>query len=280
MEKKYRELFDGVHASERLRTEVRNMKHEQTKRIHKIPRAALAAAVLAIALAGTALAAEYFGWLKSARPLEASELYNANTTAGYRTEIEYGRIPVESLSPEALEWISSLPGTEERPFDSQSFDSWQDAENFLGLELADNALLEGMARKDSSFGYEYGEVCSSGPCLVMSEGPAGLTEVLSRYLDGEYEIMQTALLQFACAGEEGPATMRSTIEGMGSFRTETYQAVNGLEAVLLIEEDAADAGANIYASFLQNGTLFKLCVKGGSAEGAAAEMKLVLDAYE
>lgn len=256
------------------------MKHEQTKRIHKIPRAALAAAVLAIALAGTALAAEYFGWLKSARPLEASELYNANTTAGYRTEIEYGRIPVESLSPEALEWISSLPGTEERPFDSQSFDSWQDAENFLGLELADNALLEGMARKDSSFGYEYGEVCSSGPCLVMSEGPAGLTEVLSRYLDGEYEIMQTALLQFACAGEEGPATMRSTIEGMGSFRTETYQAVNGLEAVLLIEEDAADAGANIYASFLQNGTLFKLCVKGGSAEGAAAEMKLVLDAYE
>lgn len=280
MRKAYRELFDEVHASGRLQTEVKNiMKSTENRRAaHRVP-AALIAAVLAAALAGTAVAAEHFGWLRQLRPVESEELYNATTRAGYQTEIAYDRIPAENLSPEALAWISSVPGTEERPFDSQSFDTWQDVENFLGLELADNALLEGMGRKDSSFGY--GEVYSSGPCLVTSEGLKGLTAVMSRYQDGEYEIMQTALLQFACAGqEERPASISLRTEGMGSFRTETCQTAGGLEAVLLIEESAADADTSIYASFLQGGTLFKMCVKGGGAEGAMSELKTILDAYE
>lgn len=281
MRKAYQELFDEVHASGRLQTEVKNiMKSAESRNTaHRVPAAALIAAVLVVALAGTAVAAEHFGWLRQLRPVESEELYNATTRAGYQTEFAYDRIPAESLSPEALAWISSVPGTEERPFDSQSFDTWQDVENFLGLELADNALLEGMGRKDSSFGY--GEVYSSGPCLVTSEGLKGLTAVMSRYQDGEYEIMQTALLQFACAGqEERPASISLRTEGMGSFRTETCQTAGGLEAVLLIEESAADVETSIHASFLQGGTLFQVCVKGGGAEGAMSELKTILDAYE
>ena len=56
MEKEYRELFDGVRASGRLRMEVMNMKREETKRVRRIPRAALIAAALVLALAGTAVA--------------------------------------------------------------------------------------------------------------------------------------------------------------------------------------------------------------------------------
>lgn len=62
MWKEYKETFDGVHASQRLKTEVLNMKREENaagKR--RIPAAALAAAILVIALAGTALAAGYLG---------------------------------------------------------------------------------------------------------------------------------------------------------------------------------------------------------------------------
>ena len=55
MEKEYRELFDGVRASGRLRMEVMNMKREETKRVRRIPRAALIAAALVLALAGTAV---------------------------------------------------------------------------------------------------------------------------------------------------------------------------------------------------------------------------------
>lgn len=280
MRKAYQELFDRVHASERLRTEARNiMKNaERGNTKHRIPTAALLAAALVIALAGTALAAEHFGWLHSIRPVEPDELYNSNTQSGYQTEMVYDKIPAENLAEAALNWIASVPGTEDRPFDSRSFDTWQDAESFLGLKLADNALLEGMGMKDSSFGH--GGIYTSGPCLVITEGLTGLTEVLSRYQDGEYEIMQTALLQFACSEqEERPAAISLRTEGMGSFRTETCQTSSGLEAVLLIEEGAADANTSIYASFLQGGTLFKICVDGSSFEGTMEEVKLVLDAY-
>ncbi|MDE7219082.1 MAG: hypothetical protein K2O45_05605 [Oscillospiraceae bacterium] len=279
MKKEYWELFNEVHASERLRTEVMNMKHEETKRIQRIPRAMLAAAALVFVLAGTAVAAEHFGWLKSVRPVEPGELLTDNAQAGYQTKTVYDKIPIEALTPEALAWITSVSEAGEHAYDTKSFDTWQDVENFLGLELADHALLEGMGTKDPSSGR--GVICSSGDCLVMSEGMTGLTEVLSRYQDGEYEIMQTALLQFACPGQEGgSAALTSRIESMGGFRTESYQTSDGLEAVLFVEENTVDAGSNIYASFPHNGTLFIMCVKGSSVEGAMEEMQLILDAYE
>ena len=279
MRKAYQELFDGVHASERLKAEARNiMKNTTNKNVtRRIPAAALLAAVLVVALAGTALAAEYFGWLKLVRPVAPDELCNDNTRAGYQTEMVYDRIPADELSPEALAWISSVSEGGKHAYDSKSFDSWQDAENFLGLELANNVLLEGMGTKDSSFGFD--GIYSAGPCLVMSEGLTGLTEVLSSYQDGEYVVSQTALLQFACPGqEEQPATISSRIEGMGGFRSEPYQTSGGLEAVFIIED--ADADANVYASFIRDGVLFDMCVNGSNVEGAMEEMKLVLDAYE
>lgn len=58
METKYREMFDQVRASERLRKEVMEMtKQEKTAPKRRIPRAGLIAAALALALAGTAIAA-------------------------------------------------------------------------------------------------------------------------------------------------------------------------------------------------------------------------------
>lgn len=58
MKTKYREMFDRVRASERLRKEVMEMtKREEPAPKRRVPRAALIAAALALALAGTAIAA-------------------------------------------------------------------------------------------------------------------------------------------------------------------------------------------------------------------------------
>ena len=56
MENRYREMFDEVRASDRLRTEVLRMRERENGRRGRLPAAALAAAVLAVILAGTALA--------------------------------------------------------------------------------------------------------------------------------------------------------------------------------------------------------------------------------
>lgn len=56
MERKYREMFGEVHASDRLKQEVLNMTKQKRSQRRHIPLAALIAAVLVVVLAGTALA--------------------------------------------------------------------------------------------------------------------------------------------------------------------------------------------------------------------------------
>lgn len=284
-DKRLKRVFDQVKLSPereeamladllRKQKEVSGMKTNNRRRL---PAAALVAAVLVVVLAGTALAAEYFGWLKLIRPMEPGEFLDDSAQAGYQTKTVYDKIPAENLTPEALAWITSVSEGGKDNYDTKTFDTWQDAENFLGLELANNALLDGMGTKNVSS--SSGVIGSSLPCRVVSEGLAGLTEVLSSHQDGEYIIMQTALLQIASLGQEDcPASLTSRLESSGSLQSETYQTPGGLEAVYFIEEN--DANVNIYATFPQGGTLFILCVQGGSIEGGIEEMKLVLDAYE
>ena len=90
MEKEYRELFDGVRASGRLRMEVMNMKREETKRVRRIPRAALIAAALVLALAGTAVA-------------YLSRVTVAPYGDGYSVHAEAGNVPLASLSEVVLQ---------------------------------------------------------------------------------------------------------------------------------------------------------------------------------
>lgn len=56
MERKYRDMFGEVHASDRLKQEVLNMTKQKRSQRRHIPLAALIAAVLVVVLAGTALA--------------------------------------------------------------------------------------------------------------------------------------------------------------------------------------------------------------------------------
>lgn len=278
MRKAYQELFDGVRASDRLKMEVMNMKREETKRIRRIPRAALAAAVLVLALAGTALAAEYFGWVKL-RTLGPEEMQGAETLSGYLAEAEYERIPLENLAGEALRRAAAIPAPEEGGWYGEAwrFDSWTEAEEFLGLELADNPVLEGMEKADHSFGY--GEAYAEGPCLAIVDtdhGTPAWISVMARYQEGDCEVLQAAHPQFDVpAGKESGRALAGAnahIEGYGEYRTEQYVTPGGMEVQLAVSD------GHQAAYFVHNGVLFELVVDGGATH-AQTLLKEILDAY-
>ena len=56
MDENYKAMFDQVHASDRLREEVSQMKMQKQTPRRRFPKAALIAAVLLVVLAGSAIA--------------------------------------------------------------------------------------------------------------------------------------------------------------------------------------------------------------------------------
>ena len=154
MWKEYKETFDSVHASRRLKTEVLNMKREEnvTKK-RRVPAAALVAAVLVIALAGTAVAEGLFGRVSvsaGTRDRDDGHTFHGN----------FQTVPLESLSEELLAYSKSggWQGT-------LAFDSWSEAEAFIGVEVANNSRLEQIVPMESGFRAE-NEPEIRGNCLV------------------------------------------------------------------------------------------------------------------
>ena len=109
---------------------------KQTTR-RRIPAAALVAAVLVIALAGTALAAGYLGRVRISQIDDYCG--NSGDQKGYGVDMPDSCIPVASLSEEVL---AACPGREADNSVRIPFGSRPEAEAFLGLDLADNAEWE------------------------------------------------------------------------------------------------------------------------------------------
>lgn len=147
METKYREMFDQVRASERLRKEVMEMtKQEKTAPKRRIPRAGLIAAALALALAGTAIAAAYRVHIQNFTPEQLAE---EGADDGYAVLTDVEPTPLEDFSQEAREAAADAerpwgqvvrapedrsPGTKRFSW-SQDFETWEEAEEFLGIQV-------------------------------------------------------------------------------------------------------------------------------------------------
>lgn len=288
MEKEYRELFDEVRASDRLRAEVMNMKHEETRQTRKIPRAALAAAVLLLALAGTALAAGVFGQvlIKLDDPDETNF-----SGSGYSGQAEYRTIPAENLSDAARQRAAEM----EETTGSWEFDSWAAAEEFLGLELVRNPVLEEMplCRKR-------GELSGCGALVINFSGPEEGEAVpflilLSAAYQGEgCRLTQSAYLQFQYPGYPE----RETGFGLGTHTGETYLenyvTPNGINASIVTTTGTRGHGVtgtklaytDYSAYFLWNDVFYSLHTEVSDPAGhpdavnALTTLKAVLDAYE
>ena len=181
MRKAYQELFDEVHASDKLRAEVMNMKHtENTNRNprRRIPTAALIAAVLVVALAGTALAIELGDWLKV-------EVINPNeegiSIEGLHMTANFTPISLEDLSGDILKQAAES----EEDYFNVYFDTRDEAADFMGLELAGNDVLSGLQQD--------GEVMAGGLALMgeAERAPSAL-EMCSLYKSKAYEVTEIA----------------------------------------------------------------------------------------
>ena len=182
MEKKYQELFDQVHASPALRMEVLHMKERERTGRRRMPAAALTAALLVAVLAGTALAAGAMG-LVHADFMDLGILTNGEHREGL---LARGEVAPRPLSERALERVT---GKE----DTWIFDSLEEAEDFLGLEIASNDVLDQMEAIPST-------VCRSSSAETITGGC--LVDVTADPLGGQW-VPRTLRIFSAYMGEHG-----------------------------------------------------------------------------
>ena len=314
MWEKYEETFDGVHASQRLKTEVLNMKREEkAARKRRIPAAALAAAILAVVLAGTAVAEEIINRVNVdlVNPDEAGA-----STEGYSLRIRFSPIPLESLSDEALErfaWgegggIQRYEGTDGE-YVSWTHHSWAEAEAFLGLDLGRNLMLEQYPEVYMGDPYDPNEgTCWVGGVLADDEGtkiPARF-DLCSGYQVGDCRVQVMAELQVdrpAATAFQGPRAGveheafqyvdAGTVEGCYTtedkqFSAEENTTASGLTAIIVsrsgtqaYDPDDMD-GIRLYSTayFARENAWFSIECAGPDRARETSLLKEILDAYE
>ena len=137
-DKRLKRVFDQVKLSpEREETMLADLLAEQKedtmkqKNRRRIPAAAIAAAVLVAVLAGTAMA--YFSRVTVAP---------YGDEGGYSVRAETGNVPLSELSEDVLQRAAEASVSGEL----LPFQSWEEAEEYLGLDIADNARLEQMEK--------------------------------------------------------------------------------------------------------------------------------------
>lgn len=291
MRKAYQELFDGVHASGKLRTEVMDMKHtENTSRNprRRIPTAALAAAVLAAALAGTALAAELGSWLK----MEAIHPNEEGVSIeGLHVTANFTPISLEDLSGDILRRAAES----EEAYFTVYFDTREAAADFMGLELARNGVLGGLQQD--------GEVTSGGLALMGETGmaPAALS-ICTHYKGKAYEVTETAYWEvdtpeFAEYVGRAPGQWDdvSSVGATGEYYAEDvqyslreYTTPGGLTAAIVQRSGVQKPFRHgpvfdlrcTTAYFVKDSSYYSLSCKMDSFDDEMAMITGILDAYE
>ena len=273
MREKYKETFDSVHASQRLKSEVLNMKREENVRSRRrVPAVVLVAAVLAVALAGTAVA-------------YLSRVTVAPYGEGYSVQSEAGNVPLASLSEDVLQRAAAA----ESHAEVMPFDSWDDAEAYLGLEIADNAKLDQMEKGLWGMSLSESGEPVIAPSLIDLRYTNGLPDtitLIASYLEGDFSVKTEAVLMMEdpAFGEDRIYHFANPMAEMNG--TETYITPSGLEAVIVVSRVAfrEDFVRMEYtAQFVLNQASCSVRIsadEGESGEEALSLLKEILDAYE
>ena len=141
--KQYTEYMDGIQASDTLHRRLLNLEAPKRRPLG-LARAALIAACLCFALVGTAMAGIVGGWIRVSN-VDFYPNTNVNGTKSSYSTVEIrsdgtAYIPFERFSQEAQEFAHSFTYLPQY----KSFDSWDEVEQFLGVSIADNPVLDQM----------------------------------------------------------------------------------------------------------------------------------------
>lgn len=277
----YKATFDGVHASQRLKTEVLSMKREENSTMRRkriVPAAVLAAAVLALALAGTAAAC-------------LSRVTVGRYGGGYSVQSEAGDVPLASLSEDVLRRAADAAESRGgRGMDLLPFDSWEEAETYLGLEIADNARLDRMEKGLWGAALDEDTLPLFAPCIMyLTSGRNGLPEQIilkTNYVEGEFPVHQEAALMVEDPAFDGDRTYRFANPMTELKGTETYVTPSGLETVIATCRSAYGEDfvrMEYSARFVLRRASFCVQVSAAGEQDAGdalALLKEVLDAYK
>lgn len=237
------------------------------RRLPKLARMGLIAACLCLALIGTAAAVHYMG---------VSIVDGENGVTYLQGGVAY--YPYDSLS----EQVKALEGVWKTASGCliRTVPSWQAAEDFIGVNLMDNPLLD--ASPATRFGHIYDGVNS--PFMVILNGP----ELSSARVYGCYEIGEANILVEANLFTDRQAALSedwdqrfqgydfSHIEGMQVCQ-DTYTAPSGLEARILELTRPDEDGASYKAACSLNGIPTVVSVDDGDARAVLLQ---VLDGFE
>lgn len=190
MKASYREMFEEVRASERLKEEVMNMtKQERTQVVKKVSVSFIIAAALAVILAGTALAAvigvpetlqEWFGkqWTEAGggeMPKEQSEVIESLVQPVGVTCVNKGiSITLDSVTPgeSGLWMLYKVKGMEEAEPEEWFFKSYDLTGNLMENEIIDESF--GVSVRTSNAGNVGVMEDGTQVFLMMYDAPKGV----------------------------------------------------------------------------------------------------------
>lgn len=257
------------------------------RRIPRLARAGLIAACLCLVLVGTGAAAVANGWIRVS-DVKFYPTTHVNGTKSSYAEVNTASdgspyIPMDQFSQEAQEFPYSstyLP-------QYKGFDSWADAEEFLGVEISDNPVLDRMEPIPWSLeDKQYGIKMDEANCFVSFRG---LMEAPMINLHSEYQLVLDDSREFRLGVYAGIFTQESSSgRGPGAIFqnhempvTETYVTPSGLQAVIVTAYTGShpDSSVSCQTLFQLNGANFHLITAHDDKDEMVRIIKEILDAY-
>ncbi len=251
--------------------EVSGMKQMNRRRI---PAAAFVAAVLVIALAGTALA--YFSRVTVAP---------YGDEGGYSVRAETGNVPLSELSEDVLQRAAEASVSGEL----LPFQSWEEAEEYLGLDIADNARLEQMEKSMRAMSLGEDDSPVLAPCLLLlwyyGSGRPDTIDLSACYEEGDYAVNVEAVLLVEDPDFDWERSYHFANAGAEMSGAEQYVTPGGLETTIVTSRETFREDAvftKCEAEFVLGRASFRVWISvpdGDSVEGPESLLKEVLDAY-
>ena len=252
--------------------EVSGMKQMNGRR--RIPAAVLVAAVLVVVLAGAAMA--YFSRVTVAP---------YGDEGGYSVRAETGNVPLSELSEDVLQRAAEASVSGEL----LPFQSWEEAEEYLGLDIADNARLEQMEKSLRAMSVGEDDSPVLAPCLLLlwyyESGRPDTIDLSACYEEGDSAVNVEAVLlvEDPDFDWERPYHFANAVAEMSG--AEQYVTPGGLETTIVTSRETFREDVvftKCEAEFVLGRAFFRVWISvpdGDSVEGSESLLKEVLDAY-
>lgn len=267
---------------------IERMDPPKKRRLPRPLRTGLIAACVCLALIGTAVAVQTLPMLTVTETWSAVRP-NGKIFSSYTIQDGFTKLSLDALSDEARAFASeqmSLPAT-------KGCESWTQVEEFLGIEVADNPVLEQFEPTTFSFDSPGDSPESYHAAAVIyghCDAPTFIDLLANYFLTSPHKdeaafglgtgIHVSATLFFDSPYShvtDAPRTYSS--EGSSLAATETYVTPSGLEAVI-----AAQPSGNVTfyrAHFTLNGARFEVeAFNVNDSDLALKILKQVLDGYQ